>query len=31
MRTMITTIAAAVVCLIGIPLFALIATNGPRR
>jgi len=28
---MITTIAAAIVCLIGIPLFALIATNGPRR
>jgi len=28
---MTTTIVAAIVVLLGIPLFALIASNGPRR
>jgi hypothetical protein len=30
-KKMTSTIVAAIVVLIGIPLFALIATNGPRR
>jgi ABC-type tungstate transport system substrate-binding protein len=30
-KTMASTITAVIVVLVGIPLFALIASNGPRR